>query len=298
MRKARSGRSAINDEEKKAFVKMITSMLFSLFLVALSFGFIIGFRYFLKNHTYRAKASTEAQHTGNKDILELDDTFEVKHIIIRNLREGEEFCVTSLPGQVEEDSLRLENGQILEVKQKGQYKGKNYYRLKDGTYLEARESKVQELREYLPLSGYIAITYISSGGVRLRSWVDFEADNIVRSVYVGDKVTIAAMVTTTEGVSAFRTSDGLYITTNTQYFTDYTNLQEVEEAAEASEAAERAASQPSTEYDTDFVEPEDDMTEEETTAAATQETTTAAFQETTAARQDTGTTSGNGGALP
>ncbi|MBR5047547.1 MAG: hypothetical protein IKX76_04865, partial [Eubacterium sp.] len=71
---------------------------------------------------------------------------------------------------------------------------------------------------------------------------DFEDDNVVKSVYVGDKVNIVAMVTTTEDVSAFRTDEGLYITTNPQYFTDYTNLNEVEQAArEAEEEAEKEA---------------------------------------------------------
>jgi len=68
---------------------------------------------------------------------------------------------------------------------------------------------------------------------------------VARSVYVGDKVTVTAMVTIMEGTSAFRTSDGLFITTNPQYFTDYTNLSEVE-------AAERSTSDiPETEETTE-----------------------------------------------
>lgn len=243
----RSGqnRRSINEEEKRNAFTMITSMLFSLFLVALSVLFIIGFRAFLKNHPYQGKAKTETAQAGKGDILVVDPSFDVTYIIIKNIKDKEKFCRTAHPGVVDEESVPLKNGQMLQVRQKGAFKDKLYYRLKDNTYVEADETKVQEVKEYIPLSGYIAITYISSGGVRLRSWIDFDADNVARSVYVGDKVTVTAMVTIMEGTSAFRTSDGLFITTNPQYFTDYTNLSEVE-------AAERSTSDiPETEETTE-----------------------------------------------
>ena len=59
------------------------------------------------------------------------------------------------------------------------------------------------------------------------------------------------MVTTTEDVSAFRTDEGLYITTNPQYFTDYTNLNELEKAVEeASEEEEYTGAEEDTETGT------------------------------------------------
>ena len=218
---------------------VLKSMALSLILVGLTFAFVIGFRYFLNSQTYQAAEKTDVSQKKTDGTLVLEEDFNIKYLMVKNVSDQEEFCATKKPGIVEDDDLRLKNGQILEVRNKGLYKEKPYYRLKDGTYVQGLESKILEIKEYLPLTGYIAITYISSGGVRLRSWVDFEDDNVVKSVYVGDKVNIKAMVTTTEDVSAFRTDEGLYITTNPQYFTDYTNLNELEKAEEeASEAEE------------------------------------------------------------
>lgn len=232
------------DRGQESAGEVLKSMAVSLVLVGLTFAFVIGFRYFLKSQTYRDTESTISGQEQSDDTLVPEEDFDIKYLMVKNVSDQEEFCATKEPGVVEEDSARLKNGQILEVRDKGLYKDKTYYRLKDGTYVQGLESKILEIRDYLPLTGYIAITYISSGGVRLRSWVDFEDDNVVKSVYVGDKVNIEAMVTTTEDVSAFRTDEGLYITTNPQYFTDYTNLNELEkaarEAAEAEEAAARA----------------------------------------------------------
>ena len=59
-------------------------------------------------------------------------------------------------------------------------------------YLYASEKNMEELASYEKLEGYVAITYISSTGVRLRKWADFQADNVVKSVYVGDKVQVKA----------------------------------------------------------------------------------------------------------
>ena len=221
---------------------VLLSMLVSLILLGLTFAFVIGFRYFLKSQTYRYPDSSSTRQEDSTDTLIPVEDFTIRYLMVKNVSGQEEFCATKEPGIVEEDSLRLKNGQILEVRDKGYYNGKLYYRLKDGSYLQGSEAKILEIKDYLPLTGYIAITYISSGGVRLRSWVDFEDDNVVKSVYVGDKVNIVAMVTTTDDVSAFRTDEGLYITTNPQYFTDYTNLNEVEQAArEAEEEAEKEA---------------------------------------------------------
>ncbi len=237
-RDRRSDDSGRGQESAGAVLK---SMLFSLILVGLTFAFVIGFRFFLKSQTYRSAENTSASQEKSDDTLVLEEDFNIKYLMVKNISDQEEFCATKIPGIVEEDSARLKNGQILEVRDKGLYKEKPYYRLKDGTYVQGTDSRILEIKEYLPLTGYIAITYISSGGVRLRSWVDFEDDNVVKSVYVGDKVNIEAMVTTTEDVSAFRTDEGLYITTNPQYFTDYTNLNELEKAAQEAAEAEEAA---------------------------------------------------------
>ena len=59
-------------------------------------------------------------------------------------------------------------------------------------------------------------------GVRLRAGADFSADNVVKSVYVGDKVPIKGKVTLKNGDSAYITEEGLYLTTDIQYLNDYT----------------------------------------------------------------------------
>ena len=76
----------------------------------------------------------------------------------------------------------------------------------------------------MEVDGYLAVTYISSSGVRLRRWADFDADNVVGAVYVGDKVQVKARVQTEKGASAYITEDGLYITSDAQYFDDYTTV--------------------------------------------------------------------------
>ena len=72
-------------------------------------------------------------------------------------------------------------------------------------YLYASEKYMEELASYEKLEGYVAITYISSTGVRLRKWADFQADNVVKSVYVGDKVQVKGKVTRKNGESAYIT---------------------------------------------------------------------------------------------
>ena len=50
----------------------------------------------------------------------------------------------------------------------------------------------------------------------------FQADNVVKSVYVGDKVQVKGKVTRKNGESAYITDKGLYLTTDIQYLNDYT----------------------------------------------------------------------------
>lgn len=130
--------------------------------------------------------------------------------------------ISELPGKKENSSTYLKSGQILWASKKGTYKDKTYYHLKNGMYLYASEKYMEELASYEKLEGYVAITYISSTGVRLRKWADFQADNVVKSVYVGDKVQVKGKVTRKNGESAYITDKGLYLTTDIQYLNDYT----------------------------------------------------------------------------
>ena len=128
-----------------------------------------------------------------------------------------------MPGEKKKkDAVSLKNGQILWASKKGSYEGKTYYHLRNGMYLRASEKYTEELASYEKLGGYVAITYISSTGVRLRAWADFSADNVVKSVYVGDKVPIKGKVTLKNGDSAYITEEGFYLTTDIQYLNDYT----------------------------------------------------------------------------
>ena len=82
------------------------------------------------------------------------------------------------------------------------------------------------MTEYIKVNGYLAITYISASGINLRSWADFDADNVVKTVYVGEKIQVKAKVLTEKGVSAYITTDDLYITSDTRYLNDYTSILE------------------------------------------------------------------------
>ena len=53
-------------------------------------------------------------------------------------------------------------------------------------------------------------------------FLSFLADNVVKSVYVGDKVQVKGKVTRKNGESAYITDKGLYLTTDIQYLNDYT----------------------------------------------------------------------------
>lgn len=214
-------------KEQENGLATLTSMIGSVILVALAWAFIIGFHYFLQGQTYQAPSHEEKTEATEEQPV-VDESFSCPYIIIKNISEKEPLYMTTEPGVIDENSVILQNGQMLATKQKFSFHQKNFYELKDGKYVEVVEKRVQEVAEYLPLNGYINITYISSSGVRIRSWVDFDADNVVSSVYVGDNVKIGGLVTLVDGTTAFRITEegleGLYITTDTQYFTDFTNL--------------------------------------------------------------------------
>ena len=227
------------DESNKVGASML-SMVFSLLLVAAALIFVFGFKHYLARRTYTGpKVETPvsvAESDTSTEYLEMDATFKTTMLMIKNVpKDG--FYAVEAPGETK--GRRLKNGQILEAVQKGTWQGKIWYRLKDGRYVPAG-SNVQPLESYTRLKGYLAITYISSSGVRLRSWADFKADNVTGAVYVGDKVPVSAKVVTQGGVSAFITEDGDYITTDSRYLNDYTEVVEDDgKQSEKSEADEK-----------------------------------------------------------
>lgn len=212
-------------QEIESIKKSIFSMTFSLILVVAVLLFILGFKYFLKNKEYHgkiiAKKQTEQNYDMHKECLDTDKAFQAGYIMIKNLP-VKGLYASKLPGKKGKNAVSLKNGQILWASKKGEYEGKLYYHLKNGMYVRASEKYTEELASYEKLGGYVAITYISSSGVRLRSWADFQADNIVKSVYVGDKVPVKGKVTKKNGESAYVTESGLYLTTDIQYLNDYT----------------------------------------------------------------------------
>lgn len=214
-----------NNEEIPSIKKTLLSMSASLILVAAVLSFVFGFKHFLNGRSYNGKILQEEvvedNKTAKKEYLELDESFQAGYIMIKDVPQ-KGIYTSEVPGKKKEDSISLKNGQILWANQKGEYEGKTYYHLRNGLYVQASEKHTEELASYEKLGGYVAITYISSTGVRLREWADFKADNVVKSVYVGDKVSVKAKVTRKNGESAYITESGLYLTTDIQYLNDYT----------------------------------------------------------------------------
>lgn len=214
-----------NNQEIPSVKKMLLSMLFPLTLVAIVLIFVFSFKYFLSRMSYQRenvqKEESENNKNTSKEYLDVDEDFQAGYIMIKNVPQKGVYT-SEIPGKKKEDSISLKNGQLLWAAQKGDYKGKTYYHLRNGLYVRASEKYTEELASYEKLGGYVAITYISSTGVRLRQWADFKADNVVKSVYVGDKVPIKGKVTRKNGESAYITETGLYLTTDIQYLNDYT----------------------------------------------------------------------------
>lgn len=214
-----------NNQEIPSIKKTILSMSFSIILVTAVLLFVFGFKYFLNGRSYQGEAVQKEKEKDNhdtiKEYLDEDKTFQAGYIMIKNVAQ-KGIYTSEIPGKKEEDSIALKNGQLLWANKKGEYKGKTYYHLRNGSYIRASEKYTEELASYEKLGGYVAITYISSTGVRLREWADFKADNVVKSVYVGDKVQVKGKVTRKNGESAYITESGLYLTTDIQYLNDYT----------------------------------------------------------------------------
>jgi hypothetical protein len=219
----------------------IGSILFSVFLVALAIGFVFGFKYFLSGDVLIGpdffNKADEDQGDSDEVMMEKDNNFKYEYVVIQDLN-GKEIKAVKDPRAQKDDSgktaeddnlfITVGEGQILKVNMRGYIDGTLYYQLENGCYLKDNKS-IMPLKEYVELTGDLAITYISSSGVRLRKWPDFDADNnTVSSVYVGDKVPVRAKIITVTDVPAFVTTDGLYITTNSRYLNDHTKP--VEEA--------------------------------------------------------------------
>ena len=201
-----------NNQDMESTKKSFLSMGFSLALVICVLLFIFGFKHFLKGREYQGNAVQKEAESSTQDIhkeyLDTDKTFQSGYIMIKDVPE-KGIYTSKLPGEKKKKgAVSLKNGQILWASKKGSYEGKTYYHLRNTSYEK--------------LGGYVAITYISSTGVRLRAWADFSADNVVKSVYVGDKVPIKGKVTLKNGDSAYITEEGLYLTTDIQYLNDYT----------------------------------------------------------------------------
>ena len=215
-----------NNQDMESTKKSFLSMGFSLALVICVLLFIFGFKHFLKGREYQGNAVQKEAESSTQDIhkeyLDTDKTFQSGYIMIKDVPE-KGIYTSKLPGEKKKKgAVSLKNGQILWASKNGSYEGKTYYHLRNGMYLKASENYTEELTSYEKLGGYVAITYISSTGVRLRAWADFSADNVVKSVYVGDKVPIKGKVTLKNGDSAYITEEGLYLTTDIQYLNDYT----------------------------------------------------------------------------
>lgn len=215
-------------ESHETVESSLGSILFSIILVAAAMGFVFGFKYFLAGRTYRGPDIPEVledEKSNNAEdqlTLEKDPDFNYKYIVIQGLS-GKELRASEKPDEKSFTGKNLKEGMILKVKGRGMAGGKYYYTLENGLYL--RDSKsVMPLMEYVELEGYVTITYISSTGVRLRRWPDFDANNIAGSAYVGDKVDIKGRVTTVTDTTAFVTRDGYFMTTNSRYLNDHTNV--------------------------------------------------------------------------
>ncbi len=221
------------------------SMVISLLLVAAAVGFVFGFGAFLENRTYTGpevvsglETTEEETEEENPEYLDLDNRFKACYVMICEVPPLG-LWANPIPGEKTDASKMLVSGQVVHAQQRGTYKGQTYYKLDDGTYLSSDISHAQPLLSYTEMEGYLAITYISSSGVRLRRWADFDADNVVGAVYVGDKVQVKAKVQTEKGDSAYITTDGLYITADTQYFNDYTSVPEDKTESDSNKQSEK-----------------------------------------------------------
>lgn len=208
----------------------LRSLIISLLLVALAVGIVAGIRFSLSGkgdvrETEESNVQDTKVYDPKKEYLDVDKKFKECYLMVKDVPESG-LRANQIPGEENEKSEELSNGQILKGIKRGTYEGKTYYQLDNGLYVNANIKNVEPLEEYIEVNGYLAITYISASGIHLRSWADFDADNVVKTVYVGEKIQVKAKVVTEKGVSAYITADDLYITSDTRYLNDYTSIPE------------------------------------------------------------------------
>lgn len=210
--------------------KHIRSILFSLLLVVVAACIVIGIHSAMtgkdpNGNSEDANVQDTEVYDPNKEYLDVEKKFKECYLMVRDVPDSG-FRADQIPGKENGQSESLSNGQILKGVKRGTYDGETYYRLDNGLYVNANIKNVEPLTEYIKVNGYLAITYISASGINLRSWADFDADNVVKTVYVGEKIQVKAKVLTEKGVSAYITTDDLYITSDTRYLNDYTSIPE------------------------------------------------------------------------
>lgn len=171
---------------------------------------------------------TEASTESGSAYLEENPAFEPCYIMICNAsKEG--IKTTDTPSSKGKILSRLQNGEIVWAEKNGTYNDVSYYELEDGSYLIDEDEYVLELKSYTRMSGYVVITFVSATGVKLRSWANFDDDNVAGRAFVGDQVPIVAKIITEDDEEAYKTEDGLYMTTNTEYFDDHTTTDTLSE---------------------------------------------------------------------
>lgn len=208
----------------------IRSIILSLLLIVVAAGIVFGIGSSLMGrNSEEDQEQTDVQDTEvydpNKEYLDVDKKFKECYLMVRDVPD-DGFRADQVPGQKNDNSEALTNGQILKGIKRGTYDDETFYRLDNGLYVNANIKNIEPLTEYVKVNGYLAITYISASGINLRSWADFDAENVVKTVYVGEKIQVKARVLTEKGVSAYITTDNLYITTDTRYLNDYTSIPE------------------------------------------------------------------------
>jgi len=204
--------------------RSILSMLFSLFLVGLVVVFVFSFNRFLKGRTYHKlemspELGLEDQYNANVQYLNLDKDFLSCFIVIKELPQ-EGISEDLIPGKKTNSSVPVKSGQIMRASCRGNYQDKKYYQLENGMYITANGKNVEPLFLYVPVSGSLAITHVSSKGVQLRLWPDFKSEtNMVRSVFVGDVVNVTGRLVLSDGkTGAYVTDEGYFIIDNEKYF--------------------------------------------------------------------------------
>lgn len=174
-----------------------------------------------EENTSAETTATKQEVKENKAGLNLDKHFEPLKLMVTDAT-TESIYTSVMPGEVSKDDRQLRNGEILTAIAKGSVGGRSYYELDDETYIAVTQKNIVPLESYIKLTGYISITYINTTGIKLRSYADFEADNVIGTVYVGEEMGIVAKIRTKDGVEAFITDKGEYFTTDNRYFNDFT----------------------------------------------------------------------------